>query len=137
MGPSEPEIPAAKQEEEEEEQPRPAPRPRRRIVVQQADPTPPAPAPTAPGPVQVPQLAPVISPETRQAYDKEINDLIERTNRNVATARARRLSAAQQEMIERALSFVQEAQQVRSMEPAAARSLAARAELMSREALSQ
>jgi hypothetical protein len=79
----------------------------------------------------------VISPDQREAYDRAINDVMDRANRNIAVARRRRLSAAQQQLIDRAISFLQQAQQIRATEPAAAQSLAERAELLSREAISQ
>jgi hypothetical protein len=112
-------------------------RPRRR-------PTAPAPAPSAlpeapptAAPAKVPQLAPLISDEERRAYDTAIDAILARTTQNLMRARGRTLSAAEKDSLVRAEAFLEQARETRKVDPAAARSLAERAELLSRHAAGQ
>ena len=75
----------------------------------------------------------MLTEDQQRAFDTAINALIERTQQNIARARARNLNAEEKDTIARAEAFVEQAQQVRKQDPAAAKSLAERAELLSRD----
>jgi hypothetical protein len=94
---------------------------------------PPAPAQVEP-PAPVPVLGPMLSEAEKQAYHRSIDQLLARTRGNIATARRRSLGARERDMLSRAESFAGQARELREMDPAGAKSLAERAELMSREA---
>lgn len=98
---------------------------------QPADATPAAAAP------KVPQFAPLIGDEERRAYEAAIDGLISRTTQNLGRAKARTLSAEQRDMVTRAEAFLTQARELRKLDPAAAKSLAERAELLSRHASGQ
>ncbi len=87
----------------------------------------------APAPAPLPQLAPMMSDEQRRAYDTAIDASIGHTQQDIARARGRSLSAEQKEIIERAQAFIEQAKQIRAQDPAAAKSLAERAELLSKD----
>jgi hypothetical protein len=122
-------APEPKTEPEEEN------RPRRRVSTPppvQVEPPPPAPA------VKVPQLAPMIGEQERRTYDTAIDALIARTTQNIGRARGRsNLSAEERDLITRAEAFLAQARDIRKVDPVAARSLAERAELLSRQASGQ
>ena len=75
----------------------------------------------------------MLSEEQRRAYDSAIDDLIGKARQNLARARTRQLSRQQQDIAARVETFIVQARDVRKHDPAAARSLAERAELLSRE----
>lgn len=79
----------------------------------------------------------MLSEEQRRTFDAAIDDLIGRAQQNLARARARRLSRQRQEMAARVDAFIVQAKDVRRQDPAAAKSLAERAELLSRELVGQ
>jgi hypothetical protein len=123
-------------------EPEPTERPRRRPPG--SSPSQHAPAQTPAGqpnpaepPANVPQLAPVLTDEQRREYDNTINALISRTTHNISRARMRRLSGAELDMIARAESFIAQAQKTQKLDPAASKSLAERAELLTLEVLKQ
>lgn len=127
------EFPAPQPRTQQEE---PAP-PRRRVAAPGAQPEAPAPTPPAVAQPKAPQLAPLFSEEERRAYDAAIDSLISRTTQNIAQARNRTLSAEQKDMIGRAEAFLVQAREIRKVDPLAAKSLAERAELLSRHATGQ
>ena len=123
----------------------PSPPPKTETAVDEPEPArrrtaPPAPvaqpAPT-PAPAKVPQLAPLLSDEERRAYDTAIDALVARTTQNLMRARGRTLSAAEKDSLVRAEAFLEQARETRKIDPAAAKSLAERAELLSRHAAGQ
>jgi hypothetical protein len=137
--PAPPPVTLPPKEEESQPQPRRAsPKP-----VQQTAPAVPAPtgpvAPPAPPPppVPVPELTPLLSAEQQRAYESAINDLLARAQRNIGLARSRNLNAQQKDQLARAEAFMAEARKARITDPAAAKSLAERAELLSREVAQQ
>jgi hypothetical protein len=135
--PPKPEPPQLLQKAEEQ----PAPPPRRRIPKPVPASEQPAAAPAAPigppaeppPPAPVPQLAPMLTQDQQRAFATSINSLIGRTQQNIARARTRNLNTEEKDTIARAEAFVEQAQQVRKQDPAAAKSLAERAELLSRD----
>jgi hypothetical protein len=74
----------------------------------------------------------MLTDEQQRAFDTAIDTLIAQTQQDIARARKRSLNADQKDLIARAQAFVEQAKQVRKQDPAAAKSLAARAELLSR-----
>lgn len=102
----------------------------------------PAPAPAADAPPaaaapKVPQFAPLIPDDERRAYESAIDALIARTVQNLGRAKARALSAEERDIVTRAEAFLTQARELRKLDPVAAKSLAERAELLSRQASGQ
>lgn len=116
----------------QEEAPEPAPRQRRRTPTP-VQPQPEAPAVQTPA-AQVPQLAPVMTDGERRALDEAIDNAIARAVQNIRAVRSRGVAGPAKEMADQAESFVRQAQEIRKSDPGAAKSLAERAELLSREA---
>jgi len=81
------------------------------------------------------RLSPMLSKAEQQELNAAIKDLLERAERNVALAKSRNLTAQQKELVRQAEVFVSQAQSARETDLNAAKSLAERAELLSREAL--
>jgi ATP-dependent exoDNAse (exonuclease V) beta subunit len=81
----------------------------------------------------VPQLAPMLSEEEQRNYDAAIAELVGRARQNLAKAKGRTLSQDMQDIVQRAEEILARAEQQRKQDPAAAKSLAERAELLSRE----
>jgi hypothetical protein len=77
----------------------------------------------------------MLSKAEQQELNAAIKDLLERAERNVALAKSRNLTAQQKELVRQAEVFVSQAQSARETDLNAAKSLAERAELLSREAL--
>lgn len=75
----------------------------------------------------------MLTEEQQRAYDAAITASIDRAQQNLARARARNLNPQQRDLAARAEAFIAQAQQARRTDPAAAKSLAERAELLSRE----
>ena len=101
-----------------------------------AEAQPPAPAPPPPvKEVEPLKLSPMLSDNEQRELNAAIKDLIDRAERNLIAARARNRTAQQKEMVRQAEVFMTQAQSTRATDLTAARSLAERAELLSREAL--
>ena len=104
------------------------------IPASEAQPAPAAPTP----PVRVAEplkLSPMLSDNEQRELNAAIKDLIDRAERNLTAARARNLTPQQKELVRQAEVFMAQAQTTRTTDLTAARSLAERAELLSREAL--
>lgn len=94
------------------------------------------PAPAPPVKTAEPlKLSPMLSDNEQRELNAAIKDLMDRAERNLAAAKARNLNAEQKEMMRQAEVFMNQAQSTRATDLTAARSLAERAELLSREAL--
>jgi hypothetical protein len=85
----------------------------------------------------IPQLAPMLTPDEQRSYDAAIADLLGRTQQNIAKARSRGPDGRRAEKLALAENFAAQAQQLRRQDPAAAKNLAQRAELLSREAANE
>jgi hypothetical protein len=79
----------------------------------------------------------MLTDEQQRAYDTAINGTLARTEQNIALSRTHTLNAQQKDMLARAEAFAVQAQQARKQDLAAAKSLAERAELLSREVAGQ
>ena len=91
----------------------------------------------APAPSAEPELAPLLSDDRKNALLVAINELIGKTEANLRVAEGHSLSDAQRELIKDVRTFLAQGQEARSRDLAAAKSLSQRAEILSRELLSQ
>ncbi len=110
--------------------PPPAPKPKPVEPAVVVGPSPPQQPPEA---ARVPELAPLLPENELRAYRAAIDDLLDRASRNIAAARAQRLDDRRQAQLSQAIAFVAQAREIRERDPAGAKSLAERAELLSRE----
>ena len=76
----------------------------------------------------------MITDGERRAYDQAINGLLKRTRGNLKRARSLGANPGRTDRITRAEAFLTQAEQMRQQDPAGAKSLLERAELLSREA---
>lgn len=96
--------------------------------------TPPAPAAAPPAtPVAEPELVPLLSASDKRAFEAIVNALIARTEKNLAVVEAREPNQQQRDVIRQARNFLAQCQEIRGRDLAAAKSLAERAEILSRE----
>ncbi len=75
----------------------------------------------------------MLSPAEQRDLNQAIDQSIARANRNLASLAAYKLTAAQQETALRVRTFLKQAQAARASDLEAARSLAERADLLSRD----
>jgi hypothetical protein len=78
----------------------------------------------------------VLAPQQRQDYLREVEAMLGRAERALGTIRTHRLSSEQQLAASRIESFIRQAQEARNRDLALARSLAERADVLSRDLLS-
>lgn len=99
----------------------------------------PAPAPSAaparPASAAPIQLGDMLSPDEQQKLSAAIDASVARANRNLAALSGRTLSSGQRETVNQIRSFLKQAENARSTDLQAARSLAERADLLSRDLL--
>lgn len=80
------------------------------------------------------QLGQMLSDQQRQEYESHINDSLGRARANVARAQKRtNLTAAQQRMVSQVTTFIEQAEERRKTDLVSSRSLAERADLLSRD----
>ena len=127
----------------------PKPPRRRRTKATQAQTTPPPQQPTiepskppvAAQPEDEPtapvQLVPLLSADAQRAYAQAVSELIAKAERNLAECRSRNPNQQQKVLMDQARRFIAQAKEVRKKDLPAAKSLAERAEIVSREALGQ
>jgi hypothetical protein len=120
------------------------PKPKRKLKVTHSRPasTPvqPAPAPASsaqPALVAEPELGPMLSDDQKNNLLVSINDLVSKTESNLRVAESRNPSERHRELIKQARTFVAQALEARSRDLVVSKSLAQRAEILSRELLSQ
>lgn len=114
--------------------------PPRRIAPKAAD-TPvevaaPSPPPPQQKPPDIPQLAPVITEQETRDFNRSIDAALTRAEQNLRGVRTRDRNSKQQLMLDQAEAFAQQARETRSSDPVGAKSLADRAEQLSRELVS-
>jgi hypothetical protein len=112
---------------------------------QVADPGAPAQQPPAPAPTQaatspapretVPQLGQVLGDSQRRDYEAQIREALDSAGRNLGSVGNHALSAQQQTLKSQVLSFIDQAREASKTDPVAARSLADRANLLSKDLL--
>lgn len=97
-------------------------------------PVPEAEAPAAPVPDQpsVPVLSPVLSSGQQVAFNRAIDAAIDQAQSGLAEVSTKALSQTQRANADRALSFIEQAQQLRASDLVTAKSLADRAVVLSR-----
>jgi hypothetical protein len=92
--------------------------------------TPPAQEPAA---STVPQLGQMLSDDQRRDYEAHIHDSLDRARANLQKARNSKLTEAQQRMASQVETFIAQAEERRKTDLVSSRSLAERAELLSRD----
>ena len=88
-----------------------------------------APAPTAPAP----KLGDVLTPDEQKQYSASIDQSLSHAQASLSSIGTRQLTKDQQAEAEQIRNFIQQAQDTRSSDPAGAKSLAERAEVLARD----
>ena len=86
-----------------------------------------------PGQPNQPRLADVLTPEQQRQYNLAIDQNLGRAQTSLGSIANRRLTKEQQAVVAQIQSFMQQAQTTRKSNLSAARSLAERAEVLSRD----
>jgi hypothetical protein len=111
--------------------PKPAPRKNRVPAAPEAEPTP---APTVPTPVPAtPQLTEILTDDRRRQYETDFSESISRAQAAVSRAVGRKLSARQQQTVDRIEMFLKQAEDSKGKDLVTAMALAHRADLLARE----
>jgi hypothetical protein len=94
-----------------------------------------APAPAAPSapPAAPPKLGDILTPDERKQYSASIDQSLSHAQTSLNSITGRQLSKDQQAEVEQIRNFMQQAQGTRSSDPAGAKSLAERAEVLARD----
>jgi hypothetical protein len=94
-----------------------------------------APTPTTPPapPVPAPKLGDILTPDEQRQYLAAIDQSLSRAQNSLNSIRERQLNKDQQAEVEQIRNFMQQAQGSRSLDPAGAKSLAGRAEVLARD----
>jgi hypothetical protein len=95
-------------------------------------PTPAAPTP-APAPAPAPKLGDVLTPDEQRQYSAAIDQSLSRTQTSLHAIGGHPLNKDQQSELDEIRNFVQQAQSTRTTDPAGAKSLAARAEVLAHD----
>ena len=94
------------------------------------------PAPENSAHVSAPQISPQISQADQQSYERQTNDEVAATERNLQQANGRPLKASQQDLLEKARSFLEQAREAsKGGDWARAHNLAQKARVLSAELL--
>lgn len=99
------------------------------VAVQTAPPAQPPPE----QPTAVPQLQQLLSPAQQTAYNKAIDQAVERTRTNLNKVQGRSLDAGQKANLERARAFLSQAEETRGSDLATAKNLAERADVLAED----
>jgi len=91
--------------------------------------TPVAPAPAAPAP----KLGDILTPDEQRQYSASIDQSLAHAQASLSSIGSRQLTKDQQAEAEQIRNFIQQAQDTRSSDPAGAKSLAERAEVLARD----
>jgi hypothetical protein len=91
--------------------------------------TPAAPAPAAPAP----KLGDILTPDEQKQYSASIDQSLSHAQTSLSSIGSRQLTKDQQAEAEQIRNFIQQAQDTRSSDPAGAKSLAERAEVLARD----
>ncbi len=98
-----------------------------------AEAAPPAPPPKPP---EIQELAPMMSEQEMRDLNRAIDAALSSAEQNLRAVRLREKNTRQQSMQDQADAFVRQARETRSSDPTAAKSLAERADQLSRELVS-
>ena len=90
---------------------------------------PPAPAPAAPPP----KLGDVLTPDEQKQYSASIDQSLSHAQASLSAVGPKQLTKDQQAEVEQIRNFIQQAQDPRGSDPAGAKSLAERAEVLARD----
>jgi hypothetical protein len=88
-----------------------------------------APAPAAPAP----KLGDILTPDEQRQYSASIDQSLAHAQASLSSIGSRQLTKDQQAEAEQIRNFIQQAQDTRSSDPAGAKSLAERAEVLARD----
>ena len=113
--------------------PSPPSQPARHRPTEQPPPQEPPPQQEPAGPVAIPQLTQLLTPEQERRYNNEIDESLSRVYRNLEILSGRRLDEEQKTVLSRIQAFVRQTIETRGEDLVTARSLAARADLLARE----
>jgi hypothetical protein len=78
----------------------------------------------------VPQLVPLVSPSEQASRNREIDELLQRTEESLSKVSNHKLDERQQLDVGRARTFIRQAQDLRNTDPVGARNIAQRAALL-------
>ena len=102
--------------------------------------TAPAPAPSAPAPAgpptpaaPAPKLGDILTPDEQKQYSAAIDQSLSRAQTSLNSIGGRQLKSDQQAEVEQIRNFMQQAQATRGSDPAGAKSLSERAEVLARD----
>ncbi len=96
-------------------------------------PSPATPAPAAPAATPAPKLGDVLTADEQRQYSAAIDQSLSHAQTSLHSIGGRQLNKDQQAELEEIRNFVQQAQSTRSSDPAGAKSLAERAEVLARD----
>jgi len=117
--------------------PQPAPAPKKPARSTPAPPPPPAPAPppaAAPAPeAPPPKLGDILTADETKQYLAAVDESLARAQTSLNSVNGRQLNKDQQAQVEQIRNFMQQAQGSRDSDPAGAKSLAERAEVLARD----
>jgi hypothetical protein len=83
--------------------------------------------------VPAPKLGDILTPDEQRQYLAAIDQSLSRAQNSLNSIRERQLNKDQQAEVEQIRNFMQQAQGSRSLDPAGAKSLAGRAEVLARD----
>jgi hypothetical protein len=84
----------------------------------------------------VPQLVPIVPPAEQASRNREIDELVQRTEESLARIGNRKLDARQKLDVARARTFIRQAQELRQTDLTGARNMAQRAVLLAESVVS-
>jgi hypothetical protein len=114
--------------------PPPAKKPSRSATVPTPQPAPAPPPPAAPVPAAPPpKLGDILKPDEQKQYNAAIDQSLSHAQSSLNSVSGRQLDKDQQAEVEHIRNFMQQAQTTRGSDPAGAKSLAERAEVLARD----
>src|SRR5579862_1172461 len=93
----------------------------------------PAPSTPPPAPAPAPKLGDILTPDAQKQYNASIDQSLSHAQTSLNSIGGRQLNKAQRAEVEQIRNFVQQAQTARASDPAGAKSLAERAEVLARD----
>jgi hypothetical protein len=108
-------------------------KPARSVTAPAANPAPPTSAPSVAPPAPAPKLGDILKPDEEKQYSASIDLSLSHAQASLNSIGGRQLSKDQQAEVEQIRNFIRQAQATRVSDPAGARSLAARAEVLARD----
>lgn len=116
--------------------PQPAPAAKKPAPAAAAAPSNPAPSPPVspvPAPAPAPKLGDILTPDAQKQYNASIDQSLSHAQTSLNSIGGRQLNKDQRAEVEQIRNFMQQAQTARASDPAGAKSLAERAEVLARD----